>query len=328
MFQKLFSAISAICLGFGSLVIAAMAELSFSTSPVAALEAGDIVMSATPSEQDLELQPGETSDGYITVTNIGRLAFELRASVSPFRVANDDYTPDYSTDTSYTRLSNWIKLEQDSYHLEPGQKTRINFTVTVPEGVAGGGQYAAIMLQSDSGIKEEGSAVNVNARIAAVLYGHVNGGEMRAEGELVDHSLPGFMFNDKFAVSQTVRNSGNTDFKVAQKLTVTNFFTNRDVINPDSVSEDGQALGYSNYTVLPGTSRTGILNWQDAPKLGLFRVTQEISFLDQEYTFSQLVLICPTWLLVLVIALIIAIIISLIIKIRRKARATEPSDLF
>lgn len=315
MFKKLLLTVVSICLGLG-----------FLTAPVAALEAGDIVMSVSPSEQDLELKPGSTHNGSVTVTNVGRLPFELKASVSPFRVANDDYTPDYTTDTSFTRLSNWIKLEKDTYHIEPGKKVDINFEVVVPEGVAGGGQYAAIMLQSDSGIKED-SAVNINARIAAVLYGHVNGGEVRTEGELVDHSLPSFMFNENFAVSQTVRNSGNTDFKVAQKLTVTNFFTNEDIIHPDSISEDGQTLGYSIYTVLPGTSRTGILNWHDAPKLGLFRVTQEISFLDKEYVFTQLVLICPTWLLVVVIAFIIVLIFSLIIKIKNKHRATDPSDL-
>lgn len=316
MLKKLFFCLLTIAFG-----------LSFSTNSVAALEPGDIVMSVTPSEQDLELKPGETYEGSVNVTNIGRLPFDVNVSVSPFRVANDDYTPDYVTETSYTRLSNWIKLAQDRYHLEPGEKAVVEFTVDVPEGLAGSGQYAAIMLQSDSGISDE-SAVNINTRIAAVLYGHIEGGEVRTEGELVEHSLPTFMFNKDFSISQTVRNTGNTDFKVAQKLTVTNFFTGEEIIHPDSVSETGETLGYSMYTVLPGTTRTGILTWRDAPQLGLFWVTQQIDFLDQALTFRQLVFICPTWLLVLLIAFIIALIVMIIFRLTHKKRTADlPPDV-
>lgn len=291
--------------------------------PVSALEPGDVVMSLNPSERDLELTPGQTVESSVGVSNIGRLPFDVKASVSPYYVSGDDYEPDFESQSSYTKLYNWITLEKEVYHLEPGESVKVNFTVKVPEGVAGGGQYAAIMLLSDSGIEEE-AAVKVQGQLAAIIYGHVNGGEMVKSGELVSHSLPSFMFNDKFAVSQTVKNTGNVDFRVKQTMTVTDFFSNREVVNAESVSNDGQMMGYNVSTVLPGTSRTGILTWSNAPKLGLFHVKQEIAFLDQEYTFTQLVFLCPIWLIVIVIALIIALIVWIIFKIKNKKSHRSP----
>lgn len=294
----------------------------FWSPSVSALEPGDIVMSLNPSERELELNPGETIKSSVGISNVGRLPFDVRASVSPYYVSGDDYKPDFENETAYTKLYNWITLEQNSYHLEPGEAAQVHFTVNVPDGVVGGGQYAAIMLLSDSGIEEEG-AVKVQGQLAAIIYGHVNGGEMISDGVLVDHTLPAFMFNDKISVSQVVRNNGNVDFHVKQTMTITNFITNQPVVTINSVDNNGQMIGYNIATVLPGTSRAGILTWSDAPKLGLFMVKQTISFLDKDYEFSQLVLICPIWLVILVIALLIILVMRIIFKIK-KYRHSRP----
>lgn len=311
-------------------IIAIILGAGFLRAPEAfALNPGDIVMSLNPSEVELELAPGKTFESSVGVSNVGRLPFDVRASVSPYYVNPDDYTPNFSADASYTKLHNWVTVEKDTYHLEPGETATVNFTVKVPDNVAGGGQYAAIMLLSDSGIEEEG-AVKVQGQLAAIIYGHVNGGETIKSGELISHLLPSFMFNDSISVSQTVTNSGNVDFRVKQTMTITDFFTNQDVVTPDSVSSDGQMIGYNVATVLPDTSRTGVLTWTDAPKLGLFNVTQEISFLDQAFTFSQIVLICPIWLVALALVAVLALIIRVIyvVKSRRQSprRAADPDE--
>ncbi len=317
MFKKL-CAILTIILGAG-----------FFAGPVAALEPGDIVMSLNPSELELELEAGQTYEASVGVTNAGRLPFDVITSVSPYYASGDNYEPDFETETSYTKLCNWITLEKDTYHLEPGETARVNFTVKVPEDVVGGGQYAAIMLLGDSGIEEEG-AVKVQGQLAALIYGRVDGTEKVASGELVDHSLPAFMFNDQISTSQTVKNTGNVDFRVKQTMTITDYFSNRPVVTADTVNSEGQMVGFNASTVLPGTTRTGILTWTDAPKLGLFEVKQEISFLDQEYVFTQVVFLCPLWLLLIVLVIIIALIVRIIYKIksaRNKRRdATDPAD--
>lgn len=286
------------------------------TPTVSALEPGDVVMSINPSNQDLELRPGSTYEGAIKVSNVGKLPFTVHASVRPFYVKGDSYEPDFASESAYTKLYNWIKLEQTEFAIEPGKNHELKFSVKVPEDIASGGQYAAIMLLSDGG-EEGGAGVNVAAQIAAILYGHVDSGELRAEGELVNHTLPK-TFSSDFSVSQTIKNTGNVDFRVEQTLTVTEFFSNREVVNKNSVSSDGQLIGSNIAVVLPGTSRTGILTWPDAPRLGLFNVTQTVRFLDQDYTFTKLVFLCPLWLMVIVIALIITLIVWIVFRIRKK----------
>lgn len=286
-------------------------------TPAQALEPGDVVMSVNPSNQEIELKPGKTYEGSIKVSNVGRLPFKVKASVRPFYVKNDSYEPDFSTESAYTKIYNWIKLAETDFSIEPNETYDLKFTVEVPKDVASGGQYAAIMLLSDGG-EEESAGVNVAAQLAAILYGHVNGGEIRTEGELVEHTLPGLLSSGDFSISQTVKNTGNVDFRVEQTLTVTEFFSNREVVNKNSVSADGQPIGTSTAVVLPGTSRTGILTWTDAPKLGLFNVTQTIRFLDQDLTFSKLVFLCPIWLLVIVIALLIVLILWIVRNIIKK----------
>lgn len=304
-----------------------MAGLAGLAMPVSALEPGDVVMSLNPSERDLELEPGKTYTSSVKVTNIGRLAFDVKASVSSYYVSDDNYTPDFNSESSYAKLHNWIKLEKDLYHLEPAASAEVKFTVTVPEDAISGGQYAAIMLLSDGGEKDD-SAVQVHGQLAAIIYGHIDGGEIVQQGELVNHELPGFVFDRKLSITQTVKNSGNVDFRVRQTLTVRDFFSNREVVNADSIDENGQMIGYNLASVLPGTSRTGILTWSNPPLLGLFNVTQEISFLDQEYEYTSLVLICPIWLLVIVIALIIALIVWIVFKVRSKKHGKNSPEIY
>ena len=286
-------------------------------SRASALEPGDIVMSLNPASQSLELSVNQTTSASLKVSNLGRLPFDVNVSAAPYYVANDDYDPDFFSETSQTQLSKWIKLDKASYHIEPGESAEVKFSVTVPADIPAGGQYAAIMLTA-SGENQDGSTMSISSRLAAILYGHVNGVDVRRVGELVDRTFPSFVTNGDFSISQSVRNAGNIDFRVTQTMTVTDFFSNREVVSPESVDADQQMFAYSSSAVLPDTTRTGILTWKDAPKLGLFTVTQHISFLDQDLTYSHLVFFCPIWLLAILIALVLTLVIVIITKLISK----------
>lgn len=312
---------------------------------VQALQPGDVIMSINPSSQELDLTPGETFRGKIDVSNTGRLPFKVIASARPFYVKDNNYSsPDFSADTAYTKLHNWIKLAETEFTLAPGTTHSLHFEVNVPANIASSGQYAAIMLLSDGG-QTSSSGVSVSGQIAALLYGHVNGGELHPAGELVEHSLPSPIVDRNFktthvdsngdvkstvaafSLSQTVKNTGNVDFRVTQTMTITDFFSNREVVSPSTVGSDGQIIGSSSAVVLPGTSRTGILTWPDAPRLGLFTVQQTIRFLDQEYTFGQVVFLCPVWLFVVVLSLFIVFIVWLIMHFKHKAHHEEENPV-
>lgn len=292
----------------------------FLFAPASAIEAGDVVMRVSPSEQEIELAPGGQSTGAVVVQNVGRQPFTFSLKATPYQALNDNYDPDFVTENSYTKLHNWISFPQISYRLEPGQSVEAPFVVTVPDDIPGGGQYAAVMVETRDTIDED-STVHTVGQIASLVYAHVEG-EEHIGGVLMSHSFPSVVFNTKFSASVTVKNDGNVDFRVNHSLTIKDFFTGREVLTPETRDADGKTPAAARPVVLPGTARTNVLTWPDPPKIGVFRVQQTVSFLDQSQTFEQIVIFCPIWLVALVALFILTLILYLVVRIagRRKER--------
>ncbi len=307
MFKKIITAIAILVCSFCS------------TMSVAALQAGDIVMSATPSERTIDLYPGATYDGVVKVLNGGRLDYDFSVEAKPFQVNPDDYAPDFETDNAYTRLHNWITFPETTYHLDIDGQVEVPFHIEVPEDIPGGGQYAAIIIRAHTP-DENNSMFKLIPQIAALIYGHIEGGETRESGEIVSHTIPEFLMGEQFQTTATVRNTGNVDFRVRQSIEIRDFFTNREVVTPDSVAENGEPVGYNNMVVLPDTERSSTLYWAGAPQLGIFRVRQTISFLEQEETYEQIVIFCPMWLIVLAIVLVALMILWIVIRLLTRKR--------
>lgn len=319
----------------------------FTTTPVAALEAGDLVMSISPSEQVIDLEPGQKYDGSITVTNVGRLAFDFTLKAAPYHVNDDNYDPDFSTDNSYTNLKNWLRFPKSVYRLDPGQSVDAEFIVDVPTDAPNGGQYAAIMIQNSAvnPADQEDSAgqnnlvdqdaasnspLNLQVRAAAVLYGHVQGGELREAAELTNHNLPSFILGDSFSAAATIQNSGNVDFYARQTLSIRNFFTNNEILQPSDTGDESPFT--ETLIVLPGTTRTSLLNWHlpdtGTFPIGLYRVTQTIVFLDQTHTFERLLFVCPVWLALLLLFLIVLLVIWLVLGLAKRHKTKRQNSTF
>ncbi len=278
-------------------------------------ESGDVVMSVNPSEQNIELKPGKHYEKTLSVYNLGRKSFDFEVDVTPYQTGGENYEPDFTTTNNYTKLSSWITFPETKFRVEPGTAQVVTFEIDVPDDITGGGQYAAIIVRMvNSGADE--AAVQFVSQIASLIYGHVSGAEAIEEGKMISHSIPSFLLNNDFRATSTFENTGNIDYKVVETITIRDFFTNREIITPETVSESNYPIGTSSSTVLPGTKRTIEMVWKNAPQLGVFRVHQTISFLAEEQSFDKIVIICPLWLMVLIGAFILLIIIWIIARIR------------
>lgn len=289
-------------------------SLSFmKTMPVAALQAGDIVLSVRPSEQSIALHPGENLDGVVQVSNNGRLDFTFELSSTAFRITNNHYDAEFSNETATTGLPSWISFDQPSYHIGVGEKIEVPFHISVPEDVPSGSQYAAIIVRTKDSADSE-ATVRVITQVAALVYGHVIGGETREEGAVVEQSMTTLLLSKDFSATAVVENTGNIDFRFLHELTIYDFFTGREVVTPDAVDENDNPIAAAALTVLPGTSRTSTLKWDNAPMLGLFRIRQTVSFLEESFTVEKVVFFCPIWLVIAVAAFIVLIILWIIIR--------------
>lgn len=296
-----------------ALLLSLMLIPSFLTMPVAALQAGDIVVAVKPSEQDFEIEPGKTYGGIIKVTNGGRLDFNFEVYTTPFTVMDGDYGQDFVSETASTLLSRWISFPQTKYHIGVDETIEVPFTIEVPEDVPGGGQYAAIMVKTTDHVSD-GETVEVVAQVASLLYAHMLGGEMREEGALIDHSLKTVLFDEPLEMTATAQNTGNVDFKLQQTMTVLNFFNGQEV----ATAQNGGSSLAQMVTIFPGTSRTSTLTWEKAPKLGIFRVRQRVTFLDKVFETEEVVFICPKWLPVGIVVFFALMIFWLVVRGRRR----------
>lgn len=290
--------------------------------PASALDSERLVVSLNPSEQEIELRPGEAYSSSVTIYNVGQIPFDFEVEAAPYHVSGDGYDPDFSSEDSYTELKNWITFPETKFSIEPDHAIEVKFQINVPKDIPGGGQYAAIIIRTDD-VANESTPVQLAAQLASIIYGHVEGGERREEGELARHSLPSLMLSSEFKTTSIFKNTGNIDFRVTETITIRDLFTNREIISPTSTSEDGQVLGTVSSVVLPDTTRTVNMYWQDAPQLGFFRVTQTISYLDQERTIEKVVFICPIWLVALVGLFVLLVIVWIISRIRSR-RQNQP----
>lgn len=283
---------------------------------VSALESGDIVMQINPAEQELDLAPGTVTTSTIKVQNIGRLGFSVKLSVQPYQVTNENYDPDFYTENSYTLLKNWITFSETEFYLDAGTEKEVEYTVTVPDDIPGGGQYAAIIVETRDGM-DPNATFRIVSQLACLIFAHVSG-EEHIGGVLMSHSLPNFILGNDFSSSATIKNDGNIDFRATQTLTIYDFFTGNEVFSPDYIAENGKTPGRATPVILPETSRASRLTWEGAPQLGVFRAIQTISFLDENYTFEQIVFICPIWLAGVVVFLIALMIFWIILRIRHR----------
>lgn len=277
--------------------------ISFLTPATVLAKSGDAVVSLRPSEQDLELTPGKTYEESVVVYNIGTSDFDFSVEAAPYQTKNNSYEPDFFSETSYTKLANWISFEQLDFHVKAGTSAEVKFTIAVPNDAPGGGQYAAILIRLGD-VEDDAPGVGVISQLAATIHGHVKGNSVRRDGRMISHDFPTILLSSPFTITSVFENTGNIDYRVTESWTIRDFFTNRELVGPGSANESGYVYGTINAAVLPGTERTIKLNWQDAPALGIFRVEQTISYFDQNETYSRVVIVCPIWLVVLVCAFI------------------------
>lgn len=313
MFRKLLS-ICGILTGLGVALI-------FPNSPASALEAGDVVMQLNPAEQSVDLVPGEKFTGEIEVKNIGRLPYSFTLSTRPYQVKNEVFDPDFETENNFTLLKNWISFPTTQYELEPGEEVIVKYQIAVPENAPGGGQYAAIIVETRDSI-DESSIIHTVGQLASIVYARVEG-DIKESGMVVSHEIPSFRISSPISASVVVRNDGNSDFRVKQKLTVNNFFNGQEVYSADSSMANGGRAASADPRVMPETSRLNTLTWEGSPKFGLFRARQQISFLDYDESFDAVVFVCPLWLLLGIVFVVVLGIVWIILRsLSRKQKSS------
>ena len=297
-----------ICGGF---LLALMIAL-FGVMPVSADgEKPDYRLQISPVRLDLDLEPGTTSTGTFEVQNTGLKAYDFVLGVDPYSVTDENYSIDSETRTAYTDIVDWITFSQNEGHVEPNQNQEITVTVTVPDDVPAGGQYAMIYAEMVRDDELESTGVAVNHRVALLVFSEVEG-NTRCEGQVLETKIPTFIFNPPITATSLVENTGNVHATAYYTLQVFPLFGDEEVYT----NEENPAT----LTILPETQRFNSISWDGAPQLGIFRVRETVTILDDTQTIEKIVFLCPIWFLFLILLIIFFVIFWLVSRARSRRR--------
>lgn len=273
----------------------------------------DNTFTLMPMSQQINLNPGETYTGNITIVNPvdAKDDFHYKVSISPYGVVGEDYRADLQNNGKRNEIINWITIEEPTGTVKPNESKKVNYTIKVPANAEAGGQYAAIAVSSDNNAPAAGGvAVNNIFEMASIIYGTVSGNIVRG-GEILENNIPGFVLVPPVEVNALLENTGNIHETATVSLNVSNFFTG-EVIFP----HNGENNEFGE-VVMPESTYRATRHVSNLPSLGVIKINQTIYYNGKNSTIEKNVIICPLWFLLLVIAAISAIIVFIISRIRK-----------
>lgn len=270
-----------------------------------------------PMSQNFTLVPGETYTGSITVVNPVNSTsdFAYSVSVSPYNVIGEDYQADISNVSAYSKIADWITIDNPTGSVKPNESQEINFTINVPADAAAGGQYAAIMVSSDPSKQEsEGVSINNVFALGSIIYADVEG-EVTHEGSILQNNIPEFSTVTPVAVSALLDNHGNVHENAIFALNVTNALTGEKIFPTDEDQNN-----HFSEIVMPETTRYITRNIDNLPTLGIVKVEQTIYYNNEVSTVSKNIILCPIWFFFLVALVIFSIIGFIVASVRHHRR--------
>ena len=182
----------------------------------------------------------------------------------------------------------------------------IHYKIKVPANAPGGGQYGAIMVETEKDKNDKGN-IQAVSRVGMLIYSHING-EINHCSKVIEDKLPTFLFNPPIFGETRVENCGNIDAELKVYIKVFPFFSKEEVYSNEEKP--------TSMNTLPGTKRYHKEIWTNSPSIGIFNVEQVVQYGSEVKTERKLVIVCPIWLIVLIVLFIISVIFWLVARSR------------
>lgn len=254
----------------------------------------------SPMSQKIHLEPGETYQGSIMVANPAAATenFYYKVALYPYSVLGEEYDTDFETVSDWSRIVEWTTLENETGVLKPNGTQMVNFTIEVPKNAPGGGQYMMLGVSSNNSVDNTNNfAVQNVYEMASVVYADVEG-ETTHGGQILENQIPGFVATGAPYVLTRLTNTGNVHETAEVTITVKNSFNGEMIIPKDGENNTFESV------VMPESTRLVKRTLANMPPLGVFEVTQNVSFMGDNINITSVMVICPIWFIFLVLATI------------------------
>ena len=264
----------------------------------------------SPQDQEYVLTPGQAVTGEVKAFNPSDAGgdFYYVVEAVPYSVSDDGkYSPGFDAMNDHTDI--------------------VYYTITVPKDAKGGGQYFGVRVKTDAEAMRKASnndtvVIKEVLGIVSLVYVEVSG-DIVVKGEIMDNNIPSFVLTPPISASFVVKNEGNTHAKISYGMQVFPLFSDEEVYT----TEEDMGSSY----VLPGATRMITQSWNNSPVVGAFRVRQTVYYdsTDNEPSITEkIVIICPIWLIFIILFVIFALIFYFVAraKARKKAARSKSSQ--
>lgn len=246
---------------------------------------GDIQLFVAPKIFELKVQKGETIKNKIKIYNRGQNPVALEAIVDDFGAEEESGTinfgsteKDQAGEKNMEDISQWIKITNPNFILDPEEQENIDFTVSVPKNVSDGGKYGVIFFQPRiTSERPQESSVKILPKVGVLFLLSVGDVELGKAGDLM--SLAEFNIPENFHLKkienlvlgatglfQSANAGEKSNFSIVEtgEMSFNLRLKNNDIyhIKPGGklaiVSGSGKILGeteISKTTILPGKVR-------------------------------------------------------------------------
>lgn len=312
-----------------SMVSAAVIICGLFAAPATKADDGKRVIAISPMSQKIILTPGETYSGGFTVANPANATENLNylVTVGPYypeasEERPDDYGSGNFTDyTNMNMMTDWITILNPTGTIAPNGNELVKFTIDVPENAPAGGQYASLLVKENRDAKavEDSAAVTEVMQMAHLLYAEI-AGETINEGAILENNIPSFLLNNELKATSMVQNNGNIHTDAEYVLQVWPLFSDEELCTNEEEPDINM--------VFPNTKRYHEQLCQ-LPSVGIFKAKQMVKIFGETSIVEKTVIVCPIWLLFIILAVIAGIIIWIVMRVRargKKSRKTQTKD--
>lgn len=285
------------------------------TNPASAYERKNVHLQVSPTKQTVKLTPGETYTGTFKVQNVGLKKFKYKVYATPYSVTSDNYDLTYTQKNNYTQIAEWITFDKKQGTLESETDIDITYTIKVPKDVPAGGQYAALMAETDDSNGSNNSVVKTTSRVGTVIYGHV-AGQTRKSANVISNNLPGFLFSGPLSATSLIENTGNIDGDASYTVRIKPIISNEYIFDNQDKPDTRK--------ILPGTRRFNTVSWTNVPTFGIYNAEQTIKIFGKVVsTENKLVIVCPIWIIIIIAFVIFASIFWIVSRARSRQNPSK-----
>lgn len=256
--------------------------------------------------------PGETRTFSLTIRNTFSQTETINLEAEDVSPGDNNQEGSASIADEGRGLKTWIKADNTSLKLSPGESRKIFLTITIPYDAQVGSHTGAVMARAIPVITGENfQQVMISGRVGAYVLVNVKG-EVSGKGDISYFGAPLFA-GEKTTFQVDYQNQGNIHYVPHGEIRTQNIITRQ-----------ASALNVDKHFVFPGKKFSFVEQWDAPSVLGIYKV--QASFVDgdgQEHLNQKYVI----GMLFLPMLVVIIILVGLTVKLVIKSKKFTPLEI-